>query len=139
MCWPGTGKANVKGRSWSNPALACGTGETCQFNPSAAPDPTNNVNPGSIFYRYDGTVTAWIYGQRAPMVRTDTSVKVVPVGVKVDPAAHEWPDITTDPHASVDSRGVPLSFWSCAAGHTKSTPSWDGQRYACYFRPDRTE
>jgi prepilin-type N-terminal cleavage/methylation domain-containing protein len=142
LLWPGTGKANVKGRSWSNPALNCSTGMSCVFNPSGLPDPDGEGlagYDGGVFYRYDGTVTAWIYGQRAPMVRTDTSVKVVPVGIKVTPAYHEWPDVNSDPHAEVDARGVPLSYWGCGAGHTKTTPGVNGTQYPCYFRPDRTE
>jgi prepilin-type N-terminal cleavage/methylation domain-containing protein len=142
LLWPGTGKANVKGRVWSNPALNCSTGDTCVFNPSGLPDPAGEGlagYSGGVFYRYDGTITAWIYGQRAPMVRTDTSVKVVPVGIKVTPAYHAWPDVTTDPHAEVDARGVPLSYWPCGAGHTKTTPNYSGTLYPCYFRPDRTE
>jgi prepilin-type N-terminal cleavage/methylation domain-containing protein len=139
LLWPGTGKANVKGRSWSNPVLNCDAGDVCAFNPSTSPDPTLNTTDGGLMYMYDSTISFWIYGQRAPIVRTDTSVKVVPIGTKIDPAYHEWPDVNGDPLASVDNRGGSPSYWTCGAGHTKTTPSVDGMLYPCYFRPDRTE
>lgn len=144
LLWPGTGKANIRGRAWSNPALNCTAAPGCIFNPSGRPASDGGEQysgyDGGVFFRYDGTISCWIYGQRAPMVRTDTSTKVMPIGIKVDPAYHQWPDVNTDPDAAVDGRGVPLSYWPCGPGHTKNTPSYPATGlYPCYFRPDRTE
>src|SRR5690606_5162708 len=108
-------------------------------NPSTSPDPTLNTTDGGLMYMYDSTISFWIYGQRAPIVRTDTSVKVVPIGTKIDPAYHEWPDVNGDPLASVDNRGGSPSYCTCGAGHTKTNPSVDGMQYPCYFRSGRTE
>ncbi len=136
LLWPGTGKQNMVGRVWSNPSLLCGASNGCQFNPGALPGELA-TDTAADYVLGDGT-TSWVYGQRMPIVRTDTSVKTVPVGTHVATAA-AWPNVTDDPWAQVSATGTPISYWPCGTGHTAGNPKWDTYNYPCYFRPDRTE
>jgi len=143
LLWPGSGKLNILGRTWSNPALDCGTSSTCQFNPGAYSNSTLDGAYGTntaVFFRFDGVTSCWIFDKKTPMVRTDTSVKTVAIGTAVAPNQLQWPSILSDPDAQVDANGVPLSYWPCGTNHRTSDPHWDGAfNYPCYFRPDRLE
>jgi prepilin-type N-terminal cleavage/methylation domain-containing protein len=139
MLWPGFGKMNLKGRAFSNPYLLCDRGETCVFNPASAPDPTNLVNPGAGMFRWNGSITYWVFGKTTPIVRTDTSVKVVPIGTKTDPQEHSGPDLLSEPLRSVSSTGALLHYSLCGSGTTRTNATLTGEVYPCYFRPDRTE
>jgi prepilin-type N-terminal cleavage/methylation domain-containing protein len=137
LLWPGTGNINIKGRAWSNPALQCGTSPTCQFTPNGLPGSQATGTDG--MYYYSTSESVWMYGKQAPIVRTDTSVKSVPIGTAVAPAQLNWPSILSDPWAQVTSTGFPNSYWPCGSNFTTANPTWDTYNYTCYFRPDRTQ
>jgi prepilin-type N-terminal cleavage/methylation domain-containing protein len=142
LLWPGSGKINMKGRVWANPSLNCGSAPDCLFNPGGPPSSSvgNAGYDGDIMYVNNPNPTVWVYGKRAPIVRTDTSVKVVPFGTHPSTAPAAWPNILDDPWAAVTASGAAQSFWQCGPGFTTQTPVWQpGANYTCYFRPDRTQ
>lgn len=140
MLWSGLQRVNLTGRAMASPGLLCDTNPTCKFNPNGRPGGPNSSANGN-YYVWDFTTTVWIYGQRAPVVKVDGSIALLPSGLMISPAAHAWPNVTVDPWGSVSTTGAPVSIWNCGPGHTVATPNpgTDADRYPCYFRPDRTE
>jgi prepilin-type N-terminal cleavage/methylation domain-containing protein len=133
MLWTGTGRNAGRGRSFANPSLNCPSAEDCRFNPSGPSQPGGSSNGAGFLY--PGDATAWIFAKRAPMVRTDGSAKAMPIGLKVQPDLHQWPNVNSDPWASVSASGQPRSFWTCGPN---GEGDWrPGANYPCYFRPDR--
>lgn len=140
MVWPGASRTNLKGRVLSNPALSCQSGPICLFNPTGPPSAVPTGGFDGVAFSLDFPV--WIFGQTAPIIRADSSVALIPIGLKTQPDMHMWPIVNIDPWATVDSNGKGMSMWYCGAGHTVATPSSPiaGQgAYPCFFRPDRTE
>ncbi|RYG47512.1 prepilin-type N-terminal cleavage/methylation domain-containing protein [bacterium] len=137
ILWPGAGKVNMKGRSFANPSLDCQAAGDCNFNPGAGSQPGGSA--GGASFLNPGDASAWLYGKSIPVVRADTSAKNINIGLKIAPAAHEWPAINSDPWAQVTASGQPRSYWPCGTGHTVGNPKWDAVNYPCFFRPDRTE
>lgn len=136
LAWPGSGRASVKGRSFANPSLNCGSAtDDCHFRPGAA---ASSAGFGGALFTNPGDLSAWLYDKSIPMVRTDSSAKSVQIGLMIQPNFHQWPNILSDPFAAVTPTGQPRSYWPCGTGHTPSNPRWDTVNYPCYFRPDRT-
>ena len=80
-----------------------------------------------------GDFTYWVYGKGYPIVRTDTSVKMIPrVGSPSQSVGNNNP--FGDPFATYDSVGIEWSFYPCFAPGTTT-----GVSYPCFFRPDRDQ
>lgn len=133
MVWTGTGKQEYKGRSASNPGLACQGAGPCLFNPGGYPT-ANGPVPGltglgaTMFWNFNPT--AWVYSRGMLFVHTDTSAKYKTVGG--DTSVNGNPS-DNDPFVAYDSRGVPGGWWGCAApGDTNP----NAIQYPCFFRPD---
>jgi hypothetical protein len=142
LAWCGLGNQNVKGRAISNPGLDCRAAADCHFNPGARPSSDAASSAPVYVLGFPPSADAspsWIFDKTAPVIRADTSAKSMGIGTKVSPAVHNWPSVTSDPWAQVDTGGYALSYWPCGTGHTTGNPKWDAVNYPCYFRPDRTE
>jgi prepilin-type N-terminal cleavage/methylation domain-containing protein len=145
LAWPGQGNENYVGRTYANPTLNCGTPDLdCRFHPSGPPQSTFGDYNGStlgdiIQFGFDGTQTFWLYGRRIPIVRTDSSVKIVDPGNHVDPTGSTLDAPWTSIWAAVADDGIPVTSWLCGAGNDPNSTATDGSQYECYFRPDRTE
>jgi hypothetical protein len=73
-----------------------------------------------------------------PIVRADSSAKMVPVGTTIYPNVAAPSSAFTDPFLTIDSTGGTTGlggFYGCDANGV--TPDYSG--YWCYFRPDRTK
>lgn len=135
-------KIMLRNRALSTPALNCGglpTGPVdCRFNPGGAPgDPTGSpggAGTNAIMYVYDFTTTGWQFDKRMVVTRTDTSTKVLPVGVTVAPNVAGPSSGLVDPWAQVSAIGVPVSLWTGDGDCNGSSAN-----YPCYFRPDRNK
>jgi prepilin-type N-terminal cleavage/methylation domain-containing protein len=139
LVWAGPGRAAVQQRAFSTPALNCGSGtnDNCRFSPAGGPQspftPGCSASFGSCTYILDGVTSHWLYKTKSlPMVRTDSSAKLMPVGRTVSPDINFG--IFNDPWRTVNASGVPSTLWVCGlpgvpfAGY-----------YHCYFRPDRSQ
>ena len=148
LAWPGQGKVNFHGRLNANPALDCGnTIDDCQFNPSGAASavPLYGSTTGgdhSVFYYGPTYNSFWTYGKRMPIVRADSSAKVVPIGTVIDPNVAAPESGFTDPLAVVGTDGGNntgnIGYWGCDTGDHATTDG-NAHQYWCYFRPDRVK
>jgi len=142
MLWPGQGATSVFARHSANPALNCGGAFDCRFNPSGPPSSALN-NPAwgnDMMFTVDLNRSVWVFSRRrAPIVMTDTSALVRPVGTTIAPNAIAFgPGIYSDIYAQVNASGAQARFWKCGAGSTASNVVWDpASNYTCNFRPDR--
>jgi len=145
LLWPGNGNANTIGRASATPQLNCGnTIDDCHFNPggpaSAVPLYPDATYSESLFYYGPVYDTFWMYnGKRMPIVRADTSAKMVPVGTSVAPAYQT--NAFADPFVNVGPTGLASDSgtYDCSDGATVYTGSNYTGTYWCYFRPDRTK
>ena len=143
LLWPGQGASNSKGRASMNPALNCGAGDDCLFNPSGKPSSKTPAGANDGMYSSDpANNSVWVFNRRrSPMARTDTSAKAFTVGTVQAPNAVAFNiGLLNDPYAQVDSRGANARFYPCsfgAGGVPTQTPA--EANYTCYFRPDRTQ
>lgn len=133
ILWSGNGDTQVKGRAYTNPALNCGAANLpCRFSTNGPPQSTFTPVLGTFgsvnFGSWDGN-SAWVYSRRAPMVRADSSAKMMKVASTVTPATD--PNVNFDPFNRSSATGVALGLWLC--GNTAPSAYW------CYFRPDREE
>ena len=137
LLWPVHGSAQHEGIAYSSPYLACfnSNNSSCMFNPNAGPQgQTSGLMSGALWYTdRGGDFSYWIYGKGYPIVRTDTSVRVLNnLGSPSQSVGNNNP--FGDPFATYDSTGIEWSFYPCyAPGQTT------GVRYWCFFRPDRDE
>ncbi len=148
LAWPGQGKINFHGRLNANPALDCGnTVDDCQFNPGggASAVPLYGTASGGdhgVWYYGPTYNSYWTYGKRMPIVRVDSSAKVVPVGSVVQPNVGAPDSGFTDPFAEIGPDGGigdgNVGYWGCDTGDHAATDAGADQ-YWCYFRPDRTK
>ncbi len=134
--WPGYGNLATKNAAQgANPQLNCDNPSSCRFSPSGAPgNPYAPGNPASLtFIPWTESTTQWMYGKGQPFVRTDSSAKVLRVGMAIDPAVNQ--DAYNEPFRSVGPNGefssTLGSYWTC--GSTLETA------YHCFFRPDRQD
>jgi prepilin-type N-terminal cleavage/methylation domain-containing protein len=147
LAWPGNGKVNFHGRLMADPALNC-TGapqadgtyiDDCQFNANGLPSPNQPYpgNDGTIYYYGPSYNSYWIFGShKMPIVRVDSSAKMITAGSAVAPAVVSPGAPNSDPLAQVDSAGLGVGYWACdATGNTQTS----NPVYWCYFRPDRTK
>lgn len=134
LLWPGHGNANFDGMAYTNPALACpNTAAPCRFNPTGSANGAASVGweGNQLWYAWDTSqdYTFWVYGKSIPMVRTDTSAKVVQVGS----APLQWNNnFFGDPWQMYNAQGIEWGYYGCYAPGTTS-----GAIYPCFFRPDR--
>lgn len=135
ILWTGNGDTATIGRAYTSPALNCGAPNIgCRFNASGPPQtpftPIAGMGSfGSInFGSWDGN-TSWVYTRQSPMVRADTSAKVLPIARTVDPAQSQ--NAYNDPFNRATDKGVALGLWLCGANQASA--------YWCYFRPDRDQ
>lgn len=130
LMWAGMGNRQLKGRSFSNPYLACTGNTSCMFNPSGAPSPGGTIGSNRTTFN-----SAWIYSKGSPVVRVDSSAKHVRMGTAVAPAiVNGW---ESDPHNQVSATGQPVGGWRCGPDFVIVTANGPDS-YHCWFRPDRT-
>lgn len=130
LLWAGMGNRQMKGRSFSNPYLACSGNTSCSFNAGGPPSPGAAI--GSNRTTFD---SAWIYSKGSPVVRVDSSAKHTRMGTAVAPAiVNGW---ESDPHYQVSTTGQPIGGWRCGSDFAIAT-TLGPDSYHCYFRPDRT-
>jgi prepilin-type N-terminal cleavage/methylation domain-containing protein len=130
LLWAGMGNRQMKGRSFSNPYLACSGNAGCLFNPGGPPSPGATIGSSRTTFN-----SAWIYSKGSPIVRVDSSAKHVRMGTAVAPAiVNGW---ESDPHFQVSATGQPVGGWRCGADLVIDTVLGPDS-YHCYFRPDRT-
>lgn len=136
LLWPVHGDVNHPGVAYSSPYLACfsSTTASCYFNSTSGPQgQTSGLQSGALWYTDNGgDYTYWIYGKGYPIVRTDSSVRVIKVGSPSQSVGNNNP--FGDPFATYDRVGIEWSFYPCFAPGTTS-----GVQYWCYFRPDRDQ
>jgi prepilin-type N-terminal cleavage/methylation domain-containing protein len=147
VMWPGNGKANTIGRSIATPQLNCGGSvEDCHFNPGGHASGSDLYpaasNSESLFYYGPVYDTLWIFSnKKMPIVRSDTSAKMVPVGTSIYPNAQT--SAFADPFVNVNKDGTASGpgggSYDCSDGSTIYTGSDYSNTYWCYFRPDRTK
>jgi len=150
LYWTGTGNVKRYGRASHNPAMVCGAAWTgdCRFNPGGAPgDPTvTGLLTQTFSFRSLGpSFRVWTFGNQQAggqlFVRVDSSAKYQRVGIASDPnvniAAH------LDPYARVtdggEGMGSGFSFYATNDNRCDaiSATNTTGNRYHCFFRPDR--
>lgn len=146
LLWSGHGNISLKGRSSANPALTCVGSADCRFNPGGLASPGNAVGLQSPFYgygNYSGGYKVWTYGGLqgggVAIVRADTSAKLQRAGSVQTPQFHTT--AVSDPYAQMGTTGGTFGFWATVSGDCSDTSAANttGNRYACYFRPDRTK
>jgi len=132
LFWTGFGKLNWTGRALTSPALVCPGVGACQFNPGGpaqAGGPTDWADgwfwgTASFSSPANYAPPAGAYGDRAIIVRADSSVKLIPV-----PKANA---VSGDPNAifsHIAAGGNPDDMKACRT--SASAPY-----YSAYFRPD---
>jgi prepilin-type N-terminal cleavage/methylation domain-containing protein len=134
LVWPGFGRAAVQQRAASNPYLNCtsGTNDNCRFSLSGGPQQPPTSLFGSTTFVLDFVTTHWLYKTKSmPMVRTDSSAKMMPEARTVSPDVNFG--LFNDPWLNVTADGVPASYWLCAPTGGLPLDAY----YHCYFRPDR--
>jgi len=150
LYWTGTGNVKRYGRASSNPTLNCGTGWAgeCRFNPAGAPgDPAiTGLMTNTFSFRGLGVAyRVWTFGDRTAggnmFVRVDSSAKYQRVGIGIDPIANT--SAHQDPYARVtdggEGMGSGFSFYATNDNLCDqiSATNTTGNRYHCFFRPDR--
>lgn len=128
----------------SNPALNCGAGPSCAFNPGGSPGawPGPFGTSGSVVLGNNGG-SFWLYARGAPVVRTDSSARIFRMGSRVNTGG-TVPDpgnIWNDPFALVSPTGgfgtAPTNaIWYVCTSTGVTAP---GSAYWCFFRPDREQ
>lgn len=148
LLWSGHGNITLNGRSSANPSLNCVGNGDCRFNPGSLASSTGVAGNQSPFFGY-GNYSAgyklWTYGGNVQgggvaIVRSDTSAKLQRVGTVLSPGFHTT--AVTDPYALVsNAQGSGFAFWATVNGDCSDTSAANttGNRYVCYFRPDRTK
>jgi len=136
MMWPAHGKIRHTGVAYSSPYLWCPSSTiACRWSPGAGPQgQTSGLMAGMMWYTdAGGDFSYWVYGKGYPIVRTDTSVKMIPrVGSPSQSVGNNNP--FGDPFATYDEVGIEWSFYPCYAPGTST-----GVTYPCFFRPDRDQ
>jgi prepilin-type N-terminal cleavage/methylation domain-containing protein len=130
MIWNGSGNAQEVGFVSTNPVLKCDskTAGPCKFNDSDVPMPGSTS--GSAWFWTGDKTSAWVYGEGAIFVATDSSAKYRPFGK--DQAASGSIKSVNDPFSGYDKGAVPTGMWVC------NVPGVPRAKYACFFRPDIT-
>lgn len=118
LLWEGRGKANVVGFGLSNPALICGTGLDCRYQPAASGCTASTTGGTSAMFTLSGTM--WVHSGGANFVLADGHSKWRRVGATLSP---NNTDANVDPYTGYDANGFPGFYW------------WDGC-HAWLFRPD---
>jgi prepilin-type N-terminal cleavage/methylation domain-containing protein len=118
LFWMGMGKHRVKGYTFANPQLACGS------IPATTPCRWGSVTT-TAWYWPTATSSAWVYGRGMVFLRSDTSAKFKNVGAVTDGVTwnNSSANPTNDPFNRYTAGGVPVSMLVCSGA-------------ACYFRPD---
>jgi prepilin-type N-terminal cleavage/methylation domain-containing protein len=148
VMWPGNGKANMIGRAIATPQLNCsGTVDDCHFNPGGHASSTPLGPPSSysesLFYYGPVYNSLWIFSnKKMPIVRADSSAKMVPVGTSIVGQSQQNNGFV-DPFVAVNkdgtASGAGSATWDCKDGSTQFQGSDYSNTYWCYFRPDRTK
>ena len=141
--WTGIGSFQYRGRAFTNPSMNCPGVQDCRFNPGgqAQADGVANGNQ-SAFYSFGAAWRPWTYGDQtgggAIFSRTDTSAKIARVGTAINPSLHTT--AVTDPYAQVTPATGGFGYYASSTGNCQTGPfgTAAGNRYICYFRPDRT-
>jgi prepilin-type N-terminal cleavage/methylation domain-containing protein len=144
LFWPGGGQDTSIGRARTNPALNCGTGPTCAFNPGGPPGtwPGPFGTSGGVTMG-NGGGSFWLYARSAPVVRTDSSARIFRMGSRVNTGGTvpEPGNIWNDPFALVSPQGgfgtAPTNAVWYVCTSTGVTAA--GSSYWCFFRPDREQ
>jgi len=131
---------NFIGRGLASPAINCsslGAGPgALQGNPQPCVFSSGDTSIGGIYYVFDFTHSAWIFGNREVYGYADGHAKVGFVGLTIAPNVGAPSSSINDPLAQVTATGIPQSYWPCGSGGVNDFGPT--AIYPCFFRPDRT-